>query len=76
MHQAMKKLDMIKTTDVKDVYNRKKQGTIPKLSDSAYIKVKRIINSIKSTENMIKKADNIMCSIKQDWNRGKHDTRT
>ena len=75
MQRAMKKLDMVKTTDVKDVYDRKEQGSIPKSSDTAYIKIRRIVNSIKSIENMIKKADEIICSIKQDWNRGKRDTR-
>ena len=73
--RAMKKLDLVKTTDTKDIYDNKKQKIIPKSIDSTYIKIKRIINAIKSIENMIKKADNIMHTIKQEWNRGKRSTK-
>ena len=71
----MKKLDLVKTTDAKDVYNRKEQRITPKSSDSAYTKTRQIINVIKSIENTIKKADNIMCSIRQEWTRGKRNTK-
>ena len=71
----MKKLDLVKTTDAKDVYDRKEQRIIPKSSHSTYIKTRRIINAIKYIENTIKKADNIMCSIRQEWTRGKRDTK-
>ena len=71
----MKKLELVKTIDAKDFYDRGKQKITPKSRDFTYIKTKRIINAIKSIENMIKKANNIMCSSRPEWTRGKRNTK-
>ena len=34
-----------------------------------------MVNSIKTTKNMVKKADEIMCSNRQEWNRGNCNTK-